>query len=139
MSTRTITRPKDKIGILIIIGVVVVVMVSIIMIANSTIRQDEAKRQTVAAHWQKAGIENPVTTLKSDGNKSTTGAVGTCTVTVEGFTDYTNVTVKTNQGRWHQEETRFRPMNDDPRSADSAAFSFIEGIPASLATYCSHG
>lgn len=139
MYTPTISKPKDKTGILVLVGVIVVVMVSIIMVSNNFVRQDEAKRQTVAAHWQSAGIERPVTTLKNDGNKSTIGAVGTCTVTVEGFTDYTSVTVATTQGRWHQEETRFRPAENDPLSADSDAFSFIEGIPRSLAAYCSRG
>ncbi len=139
MFTNMAPATKYWTGRLMAIACVIVVVVAFIMILDSNGRQEEAKRQSVAAHWQEAGLKNAVTTLKQDENKSTTGIVGTCTVTVEGHTSYTSVTIATTQGRWMMQEVRFTSEGENPRSADIAAFDFIENIPAALSDYCSVG
>lgn len=140
MSLSYTPRLSRRANALAIVGLIVVLVVLVAAVIDAESHQQDAQRQVTARHWAEAGLHNPVTTLKDGGNKVTVGTMETCTVSVEGFTTYTTVTVKSNQGSpGLRQELTFLPV-DGQVNPDQAAFNYMKNkLLNELKAYCTTG
>ena len=139
MSTRITPGLSPRLATAIITVGVMVIILLVVQLFDSASRQQDKQREATAHHWAQAGLTNPSTTLKDNGNKNTVGMIDKCRVTVEGFTSYTSVVVTTDQGSPSlRQELTFQSglSRTDP---DQAAFDYISRLPGELAAFCSVG
>ena len=98
-------------------------------------RKAEA-RQTVAAHWESAGMTEVSTEVRADNTKRTVGKMGHCDIVVDGHSESVVVTVSTPRGaEWGiSQVSTFSPDTGSDPNGD--AYRYVQTLPEALKQYC---
>lgn len=125
------------------LALVVVAIMAITFAVNTAQQAKRQQEHAVAAHWQQAGVSDAQSTIKDDHTKRTTGTLGGCSITVEGFAGYTSVTLRVDGPHTIIHEERFTPTPGTATtpavSSDVAATDFVHALAAKPPTYCTAG